>query len=112
MSEYFIYEPLARKLYTAYCSAANWRSLVTREKLPDWENVNPRIQECWRAVAKVADTEAALSEVMLKQYTCTPEDDRKFIEMLGWLVRDKEITLAKAERLSAPLRFPVYVVID
>lgn len=46
--------PLERVLYEAYADSAEWRSAVSGEELPQWDDVRPAVQRHWCAVAQAA----------------------------------------------------------
>jgi hypothetical protein len=44
--------------YEAYCQSAGWVSQFTGDRLPEWVDVKPEVQEHWEAAAAaVADQE-------------------------------------------------------
>lgn len=40
-----------RRAYLGYCESSGGKSLVSGQKLPDWERLDPRIQEAWISAA-------------------------------------------------------------
>lgn len=48
--------------YEAYCETTEWRSLVTKASLPQWNNVKPEIQNAWSNAANAVIREAAISQ--------------------------------------------------
>lgn len=50
-------ESLGKVAYEAYCERTGGRSAVTGERLPEWEQVQPVVQDAWDAAGRaVAST--------------------------------------------------------
>jgi len=47
----WIYE-LARKAYEAYCGSTNWKSAITGDDLPLFDNCPKTVKNAWIAVAE------------------------------------------------------------
>lgn len=48
--------------YEAYCESTEWRSLVTKAPLPQWNNVKPEIQNAWIKAANAVINEFTFSQ--------------------------------------------------
>lgn len=48
---------LAKIAYDAYCESANWKSLITGDKLPPFEDLPQDIRNAWLAAAHAVDEE-------------------------------------------------------
>lgn len=49
-------ERLTRANYNGYCEKAGWKSLVTGDPLPAFENLPPAIREAWEAGTEAVET--------------------------------------------------------
>jgi hypothetical protein len=56
---------LAARLYDGYCQYTGFKSLVTGDDLPVWEELPPYIQDAWRMSAKVV-----INEIIKKDMAC------------------------------------------
>ena len=42
----------AKIAYEAYAKQTHWKSIITGDKLPEFENLRPEIQAAWETAAK------------------------------------------------------------
>lgn len=42
----------AKMAYEAYCNHTDWKSLVSGQPLPQWQDVRPEIKVAWEAVVR------------------------------------------------------------
>lgn len=44
---------LGQIAYEAYCNHTDWKSLVSGAQLPEWDKLDPKIQDAWNVAATV-----------------------------------------------------------
>lgn len=67
---------LGRFAYEGYCSYTGYKSLVTGEPLPTWENLKPEIREAWEVAASkvISHYEDFILQEFLSTYTGKKDD--------------------------------------
>jgi len=59
---------LGQELYEEYAKFAGWKSLATKQSLPQWSALNLAIQNGWNHIAEYA-TDRITKEIQQKQVT-------------------------------------------